>query len=350
MLDLGLFFITLWAKIDFLILTKNLKFNTMKRSVIVFISLVFAVSVCNAQIGRNILRSAANQATNTAEDKATEKVNKEVDKGVSKFLDNLMNSADSTKAKSEPQKTNGSNGNGEAAGSQTANSMSKLMKSIGVSTEIPPHKEVYKFTSEMVSVTEMTDEKGKKQPPVESTIRFNDKTNDAMFKASGQDANSATIIDVENSCMLVLTESEGSKSGFITKFDPNMKASGKMPDAPQDNNAKVEDECKMTKTGKTKTISGFVCSEYRCETASEISIAWVTKDRSANLNKIFGNSDMGKNYKTEGFDGMAIQYEFYSKTDKSSSIMTIKSIDGNKSTSHSTAGYQFTALNISGAK
>jgi hypothetical protein len=310
----------------------------MKKLLIVTLAIILTSSL-NAQILRNIARSAGNQAKNSAENKASEEVNKQVDKSVNKFFDNLVKE-DTTK-KSKPQPTNAPQG-GQANGGgndQPPAGLSNFMKSLGVSTEVPPHKDAFKFTGQITSVIEGTDGSGEKTAPIESTICFDEGTTDAMFRSKVQGNSSAIVMDQANSCMIMLNESE--KTGLISKLDLSGQAG-----STQTGTAAQEDDCKMTKTGKTKSVSGYNCSEYRCENADGISIAWTTNDFGSKINKILGSSSTGTAYKTEGVEGMVIQYEFHSKSDKSSSIMTIKSIDMKKSSSISLAGYQFTALNI----
>jgi len=325
---------------QFFTFDQNLKHHQKMKKLVLIVFVILFYLPGQSQILRSIANSAAHQAKSTAADKASEKVNKEVDKGVSKFFDGLAKEDTTQKVKETPGKAAPENGN------QAPASVNNFMKRMGVSTEVPPHKELYKFSAQIVSITEGTDEKGKKIDPVESTIAFDEKTSDAMFKTKTQGNSSNAILDSENSCMIMLNEADGQKTGFATKFTMGQNGQAKAPNTTEAEGKDEEPECKMAKTGKTKNISGFNCSEYRCETEKEISVAWITKDFSAKNNKIFGSSAFGANYKTEGFDGMVIQYEFYSKSDKSSSIMTIKSIDMNKSSSCSLAGYQISGLNI----
>jgi len=315
----------------------------MKKLLIVTLALILTSSL-NAQILKNIARSAGNQVKNSAENRAVEETNKQVDKSVNKFFDNLIKE-DTTKKAPQPT-TAPQNGQGAGGNSndQPPAGVSNFMKSLGISTEVPPHKDAYKFTGQITSVIEGTDGSGEKIAPIESTVCFDEGTSDAMFRSKVQGNSSAIVMDQGNSCMIMLNESE--KSGLISKLDLSGQAGSAKTGAAE----KKEDDCKMTKTGKSKSVSGFNCSEYRCENADGISIAWTTKDFGSKINKILGNSGTGTTYKTEGVEGMVVQYEFYSKSDKSSSVMTIKSIDMKKSSSISLAGYQFTALNIGGKK
>ncbi len=314
--------------------------------------LIFIVP-SQAQILRNIARSAINSAKNSAEDRVEEEVDKKVENEVNKLFDKaLEKDSDSEEnegtkdgsATSKPDNDEGSSTNNESQ------DMSKFMKKLGVSTEDVKYKESYKFNSQIVTEIIVTDEDGKKADPSEYVMGFNESTSDIMMKMNGQGNSTTTIFDTENFCMLMLTDSEGKKSGFASKFDPNAKVP-QGGQTPESNSTEDEtEECKMTKTGNSKTISGYSCKEYRCETSDEISIAWVTKDISASNNKMFKNSTFGSSFVTDGFDGMVIQYEFKSKKDKSATVTTVKSIDMNKQSSFSTKGYSISSFSFAPGK
>jgi hypothetical protein len=319
--------------------------NYLRMKKLNLIILILAVSLSgHSQILRSIVNSAKNQAINSAANKTSEKVNKEVDKSVNKAFDDATKEDSIKKSKEKPEK----NSAGQGGGDQPPASMSKFMKSMGMSTEEVKHKDVYKFSGQILMVMQVTDSDGKKQEPAEYETRIDEATSDASFiLKSKEGGNTTTIMDQENSCMLILTEKDGKKTGLASKFDINAKpATEEKPGATQ----KPEEECKFSKTGKSQNISGYNCSEYRCETTDAITSAWTTKDFSAKNNKLFGSNAMGKAYKTDGLDGMVIQYETHSKKDKSSSIMTIKSIDMKKSSSFSTAGYEISSFSFTGKK
>jgi hypothetical protein len=310
----------------------------MKKLIFVVFALIFVSSV-NAQVLRNIARSAVNQAKNSAENRAEKEVDKKVDEEVNKSIDKMLES-DSTKNKKSTQKV---------SENQDSVRASKFMKKLGVSTEAVKYKDVYKFSSEITMVIQATNSDGKKQEPAEYVSRFDETSSDASFVLGTKEGSSTTtIMDSGNKCMLILSISDGKKAGFASKFDPD--ANVKAPEEKTGTAQKIVDDCKLTKTGKTQSISGYNCSEYRCETADVTTIVWTTKDFSAKNNKLFGSNAMGKSYKTDGLDGMVIQYETHSKTDKSSSIMTIKSIDMKKSSSFSTAGYEISSFSFTGKK
>lgn len=310
----------------------------MKKSIFFLIpALMLFVSPAQSQVLRSIARSAMNQAKNSVENRAEKEVDKKVDEAVNKSIDKALES-DSTGEKENTLKAAGKQ---EDADSVRA---SKIMKSFGMSNDIK-HKELYSFTAQITMISEITDAEGEKLAPVEYAVSFNENNSDANFQFSDQTGKSTTMIyDQENKCMLMLSNAEGGKTGFATKIDV---------DANQSKSGKTEDEVDdcMKKTGNSKTISGYSCAEYRCETSDEITTAWVTKQFSSSNNKLFKNSGAGKgSYKTNGLDGMVIQYETKSKKDKSAMVMTVKNINMNKASSFSTKGYQISGFSFSGKK
>lgn len=313
----------------------------MKKLLFVILA-ILVVSSVDAQILRSIARSAANQAKNSAEDRASDEVDKQVDKSVNKFFDNLMKSDTTKKESVENQEKS------DESSSQPPESVARFMNSLGGKSDVK-HKDVYSFSSQMVMVTEITDADGKKMDPVEYELAFSEKTSDAMFKVKGNsgDGNMVTIVDSENSCFLILTDKDGKKTGLATKFSTDSSK-----DEQEDNNevngetSDTEPDCRMTKAGNTKKISGYSCEEYRCETDEAVTVAWVSKEFGADINKLYGHNAWGGKYNTAGVDGMVIQYEMKSKKDKSSSVMTIKSVDMHKSSSFSMAGYEISGFNF----
>lgn len=321
----------------------------MKRLIpFLLLALAFSTNPAQAQMLKNIARGAVNQVKNSAEDRASEEVNKEVDKGVNKFIDNLLEE-DSTQT---PSNTNERKPSENAAENSQAN-VNRFMNNLGISTTEVAKKDVYKFSTQIVTVTESTDYDGSKEEPSEFIIYANDDNADFMFEVISEGKKSATIFDNENKCMLILSDENGQKTGFATKFDPEAVAQGTnaiyqsgMATAELEEESEAP-ECEMTKTGRTKTISGYKCDEFKCETNSEIEVAWITKDFSASKNKMFGQTPWGSDFSNSMLEGMIMQYETKSKVDQSSSVMTVKSIDTNKKSSYSTVGYQISSLSFS---
>lgn len=292
---------------------------------IIFISIIlFGLSlVAEAQSLDGLLRKAKRGVGNAAEDK----VEKVAEQEASKFLDKLFQE-DSTKSEETQQKT-------------ASSDYSRLMKSLGVNSHVEK-KDLYRFDSQTKMIFESTDKKGKEQDPVNFLIQSNENNGDLLFNFINEEGQTATFIsDMDNEVTLMLTEKDGVKSGLATTIDIN---DIKIDDeSTSDSN---DDDC-FAKTGKSRKISGYLCNEYRCENDDEIISAWLTTELKMKNNQMFGNNPFGANYKQGRMKGMIIEYNYVSKTDKSSSKMLITNIDEKKSSSFSTEGYEIISFSYS---
>ncbi len=90
------------------------------------------------------------------------------------------------------------------------------------------------------------------------------------------DDNQSTIIfDTKNSAMLILTESDGERTGFATTIDP--EAMAELAEDYVDEEDVDMDSYKPMKTGKTKTILGYKCNEYLVKNEESEVHMWVSE-------------------------------------------------------------------------
>lgn len=302
-------------------------------SLIVFL---FVVGV-KAQVVRGLVRSAKNQAIESTQDRANKEVEKKVDKGVNKFFDNLIK--EDTTANEKPASEQASDD-----GQEIPKGLSKMLGSIGMNANVK-YKESYSFNSEILMTIEMTDADGNKLPPSEYSVRMNDKTNDFGMLTSNKEAETTFVFDTENQCTLFLTNSNGQKSGLATSLNTDeLKKNSAGTENASENTS--EADC-FKKTGNKKNISGYSCEEYRCEDSEGITSTWITRDLDSKINRIYNSGLLANNYgKANEMNGVAIEYHFKSKKDRSESRTTLKSFDMNKKSSISTAGYQISGMSF----
>jgi hypothetical protein len=318
----------------------------MNKIVLIFLSVfMFASLSSEAQFLDRLAREAVRQAERSAEERATKEVQKEVDKQVNKAIDDIVESdstsMDQKKANSEPTLRSDS----ERA--------SAIMGALGISTADIDFKNQYVFTSFISTISESVDADGNAQEPVESDIFMNADSKDVMFEVRAENQMSNTIFDSENKCMLILTQENGKKTGMATKIDvddsqDDVEAERSQPEetvpVPVSMYAEDDDDCLPQKTGKSKTISGFKCYEYRCETDEEIDVIWTTKD--VKFDKKLSGLSWVESLSNSVYDGMIIRYENYSKMDKSSTVTTITSVDYNKKNIFSAGDYEISSLSF----
>ena len=106
----------------------------------------------------------------------------------------------------------------------------------------------------------------------------------------------------------------------------------------------------VTKTGKSRTIAGYKCDEYKVEEPDKggYSMVWMTKDLKIMADKRYwGTSGMPTYYNYPGFEGaVMLAMEEYDKGNKLAAKMETKEINDNYKHSISTVGYKFTKVNF----
>lgn len=299
---------------------------------------MLTASSSKAQFLDRLAREALRQAEHTAEDRATEEVQKEVDKQVNKAIDEVLKS-DSIDTSDDKDVERPSRSDSERA--------EALMNAMGVSTADIDYKESYTFTAEITTLTTATNDDGTAAPQAETVMVINSSNKDVMFSVLSEEKLASTIVDNENGCVIILTEEDGKKGGVATKFnieDPESVAES-MPVSLMEYAAEEDEEvCTPVKTGKSKTISGFKCHEYRCETNDEINVMWLSND--IKLNKRYEGIAWLEMFSSDEYDGVIVQFETYSKNNKSSSVMTLTSIDWSKTTLFSTKEYEISSFSF----
>lgn len=208
----------------------------------------------------------------------------------------------------------------------------------------------YNFTGRMYMQIESYDN----NKPVLSDYYtyYSSKTPDAGIEMSIPDQKEKTgptvfLIDGVNRCFIMLLGSTDSKTGIISEL-PSDSAMAAMAKKQKGENP---EDAIITSTGKTRTIAGYKCTEYKATDKSDGSWAyvWVTRDLKLNANRAYwGKAGIPTYYNYPGFGGgVILAVESYDKNDKLDMKMETKEIDQNYPHSISTSGYTFMKMNFS---
>ncbi len=169
----------------------------------------------------------------------------------------------------------------------------------------------------------------------------------AMVFRDGNDK-STIIFDTENSAMLILSDSDGEKTGFATTLDP--EAMAEMAEKYVEEEAEdpaILDAYNIKKTGKTKNILGYKCDEYLMEDESTEVHMWLSEKLGKEMRKEWMN-----NQQTFGamfmhayaLNGMVLEYDLLDKDNGKKTIMLVKEIDLNHKHSVATGGYSVMSM------
>jgi hypothetical protein len=166
----------------------------------------------------------------------------------------------------------------------------------------------------------------------------------AMVFKDGSDK-STIIFDTKNSAMLILTESDGEKTGFATTIDP--EAMAEMAEDYEEEEEATLDPYNIKKTGKKKNILGYSCDEYLMEDEYSEVHMWVSEKLGKEMRKEWMNNKQtfGTMFThANALNGMVLEYDVLDKDDGRKSIMLVTKIDLNHS--HSVATGDYTVMSM----
>ena len=164
----------------------------------------------------------------------------------------------------------------------------------------------------------------------------------AMVFSDGS-SQSTIIFDTKNSAMLILSDSDGEKTGFATSIDPEAMADMVESYAEEEEVEETDlTPYNMKKTGKSKDILGYKCDEYLVEDESSEIHIWMSEKLGKEMRK-----EWMKNQQTFGamfshayaLNGMTLEYDILDKDNGKKTVMLVTKIDLNHSHSVATGGY-----------
>ncbi|MFN3918185.1 MAG: DUF4412 domain-containing protein [Flavobacteriales bacterium] len=207
----------------------------------------------------------------------------------------------------------------------------------------------YSFQHNVLMEMESVDKKGKSNGKNNMKMLFNESGEyfgGEVFMDDGKGNSISagfTIFDWKNNQMIRLIDNGGMKIGVIMKLD---EAQSYVESTTSTENEK---EVKFRKTGKTKTILGYLCEEYIIEDEESTTEMWMTKDVDLNLAQVMGfmgQNQKGKKNSTTTYpkdapQGFMMETITTNKKNNEKSIMKVIEVNKNKSTSVKTSGYTF---------
>lgn len=320
----------------------------MKSLVRITLAIVFSCILSQSAISQGLLkdlkRKTQQNIEQRVEDRAADRAGKEVDKQLDKVEDAIFKD-DSV-----------SSGNKAASNRKSDERITSMIKKMGVGGAPVPIETSYSFDNLVQMHIESYDKKGKKTSEGEFiTYLSNDSKSMAYKFVSGDMAEPGMgfiIIDAKNGATIMLSEENGQKTGLVyglgTFFQSVHDESLKDIDLTETPETYVMNP-NVEKTGRSKTIAGLSCEEYKYTDENAVSNIWITKDLKMNTQDFFGAL-----FKTALYShGMGWGYMMEATTvDKESgekSVMEVTKVDKNAKTKILMSDYQVTNIGSFGA-
>lgn len=275
--------------------------------------------ITDAQILNRIRRAAEQGVSRAVENQVEKQVEKAAQRQLEKAFENLYG----------PDTTS----------STGAYDFSKIIK--GIKTDVPTEAS-YDFKGFAEMEMTGTDEKGKAIEPALMKIFLNEGSEYSGMEFSaagrGRKANSEKtlmIFDLKNNASIILMDTEDGKASMAYGLDYQEIA--EMGEKEYEQSEAYTDNLNFNKTGNTKSVLGYRCEEYVMEIDDGTASYWVTQEPVAGVGSFWGKNSpfLTKKMKDKNYtkyynqfpEGNVLEINFRSKSDQSSTDMTLVEID-----------------------
>lgn len=308
--------------------------------------LMFTLLATNAEA------QVTDRAKDKAEKKTNQRVDQKIDKGIDKGLDAIEGIFKKKKKKKKEEDSDSQNENRRQAESDTQEQNEKtnsaMMKMFGGGdVEV---KDSYSFDHSIDIYTELYNKKGKLESSSEMTMLLSDSEPIFGMTTDAEGKSMKMIFDYENYQMITVPQKQegGQNMAMVISLDPEA-----IDDLNEDDEGQPDD-VRFVKTGRTKTISGHNCEEYKIEDEDQEDydvFVWIEPDGDFNWMEAFSQmaEQQKKNdmvYPADYPEGMVVQTVSKNRKNKEKQVSTMKNLQKNNRTTISTEGYQF--MNLSG--
>ncbi len=310
----------------------------MKKSILFTTILMLTIVFVQPAFGQRFLNKLSKKIKDKIEKKVEDKVDDKVDEEVDKTLDKAFEGEEEAESKS------GENRDQER--------LQKFMKGIGMSGEPVPIADNYSFDTKIQMHIESYKSNGDLDNEGDFVTYMNPGNKNFAYEFVsgdyGEKGKGIFIMDFKNKAMIILSDDKGKKTGIVTGMDLNLDQNWEeaYEDLDEEEVKNINMNPYLKKTGRTKTISGYKCVEYKYDNPDDHveSNFWVSKDAD------FKTRDyMSAIFKSAAYSrGMPWGFIMETKTlnteTKERSVMKVTELDDNANKKFSLSGYQVTNL------
>lgn len=285
---------------------------------------------------------ANGQILDRTEDRAKRKTNQRIDRKIDRGIDSGLDAIEGVfKKKNKDKKADSDD---ESTASEPGRNPFGMGAMMGGNVEV---EDAYNFDHTIDLKMEMYDKRNKKTTDMDMSILLSESSPHTAMTTRAEGMDGLVVFDMKNHQMLTLIDTEGAeKMGMAMSIDP-ADLEDEDEDIPQP---------KFTKTGRSESISGYKCQEYKVEemVGDENNDTYVWMSTEAKINWMEAFSDMSQKNAQAGMqssmlstypDGAMIK--MVSTDSKGERMeMTVQNIHMNKPQSVSTKGYTFMSMNM----
>ena len=223
----------------------------------------------------------------------------------------------------------------------------------GISSEPVKYEDKYIFTSSVSMEFKNITKNGKEEDKGNMVSFFNPDEEYTAFefmnmndKSSRDEETGIFILDYKNKATIVLSpDDEG--SGIAYGMDNDL-SDETINNALENNTAGTEntqgENPLLKKTGKTKTISGYKCEEYKYDDKDISARLWITKDLEWDNHGLLQKAFSGSIYSNAVPNGFLMESETKDKTTGNKILFRVTEINKSTTTTFNMADYNITNI------
>jgi hypothetical protein len=306
--------------------------------------LAFFSALCIQPVhGQRILRKLQEKVQEKVEEKVEERADKKIDEAIDKQLDKIEESL-------ENESDSVSGDIGSRTDRDREQRMQNILKGIGVSGEPVPVADNYTFDHMIEMHVESFDKNGKKESEGEFITHLSKNSKSMAYQVvsgdMGNPGQGMFIIDAENGATIILNEENGEKTGIVYGMGAFFSSIG---ETYEEENLEETPEAYLAnpnvkKTGRTKTIAGYKCEEYKFNDEETESEVWITQDLKMNTQDFFSTLFKTNLYARGVPWGYMMEATSLDKESGEKSVMQVTRVDANSNARFNLSDYQITNL------
>ncbi|MGM0620085.1 MAG: DUF4412 domain-containing protein [Bacteroidota bacterium] len=296
--------------------------------------------------GQRILRDIRNKVQERVEKKVEEKAEEKVDEAIDKQLDKLEEAIEEEAGEDSENKPTR-----EEKDAERAQRMQNILKGMGMSGEPVPIADNYQFRNRIQMHIESYDKNGNKESEGEFITHFDPEAHSMAYEMiSGDVGNTGQglfILDATNGAAIILSDENGEKTGIVYGMGSFFESMGQSWEEEADLDETPESYLSnpnVEKTGRTKTIAGYKCEEYKYSDEESESNIWITKDLKLNTRDFFSTLFQTSLYSHGIPWGYMMEVNTIEKDSGEKSIMQVTDVDENSNKRFALNEYQITNL------
>ncbi len=302
------------------------------------------------KMAKHAKQKAEKEAENRAEKKANEKIDKEIDKA----YDNLEKQFEKEQ-KEEVKQSNKSKKSGSSSQQDINKDLNSFMSKMGVSTTPVPIEDSYSFNSSVTMNFKSYSNDGKLENDGNMVSYFVSGQNtiayefvDGNIKTSQKNKTGTFILDYKNKATIILTNEDGQKTGMAYGLGDMVDDDDWNEAMKDDPNFKKEEAEALNpyvkKTGRTKSILGYSCEEYKYDDDEVSSTFWITDEVTWNNKSVISNVFSASIYSYGTPNGFLMESVSVDKRTGEKSTYTITDINKSANKTFDVSQYQITNI------